>query len=151
MARKDESLQQPRPFVYIFCPDRAFSATKTAGTRDPGYVQQDLELELRATNAAGCTLGHIWRTGGKGKMDIFWTKSKKPRHNLSHRPIHRPPRPSLDTDALPCAVIVDELGLHRPPRHKKHCSQGERQRRCYHAITRISQASDWSDDETIKS
>ena len=66
VSRKDESLQ-PRPFVYIFCPDRAFSATKTAGTRDPEYVQQDHELELRASNAAGCTRGHIWRRGGKGK------------------------------------------------------------------------------------
>ena len=136
MARKDESLQQPRPFVYIFCPDRAFSATKTAGTRDPEYVQQDHELELRASNAAGCTLGHIWRGGGKGKTHrrCGFFLDKKPRHNLSHRCHNRPP-------PISCSDF-GRAGAAPPSKIQQDCSQGERQRRCYHAITRRSTSGD---------
>ena len=36
--------------------DRAKSATKTAGTRDSGHVQQDLVLEMRVTDTSGYTL-----------------------------------------------------------------------------------------------
>ena len=48
---------------------------------------------------------------------------------------HRSEYPSLCIDALPCAVIVDELGLHRPPRYKGNAGNAKGKRRCYHAIT----------------
>ena len=74
-------------------------ATRTAGTRDPRHAQQEIVLEIRVTGTAGCTLGTFEMRDGGGHV-------KKKKSTLD-----------LRTDALPCVVMVDELGLHRPPRY----------------------------------
>ena len=73
-------------------------------------MQQDLELELHVTDTAGCTLGHIWRRDEKGKTTSKYVDKATTEFVSSHPP-------SLRTDALPCGMIVDELGLRRPPRY----------------------------------